>query len=215
MSVINPKFNAPEGPVWAGLRARRVLLSASTDYRRTPIRTRGAARYKVIFRCTPQWFVPRMAYCSSHPDNWVEQRWENEGGAQELVDARYSSPLTALDETKFYPREGAQPDRLDGRGAARLGAQPPARLGRCRSRCSSSARPAERYMADFEVNARIAAAVKREGADAWKDAERARRCLGNAYDAADYETRITDILDVWYRSADRTHAFVLDPGRLA
>ena len=33
MSVINPKFNAPDGPVCADLRAAGGLLGASTDYR--------------------------------------------------------------------------------------------------------------------------------------------------------------------------------------
>ena len=57
MSVINPKFNAPEGPVCADLRAAGGLLSASTDYQHSyPHSWRSKA--KVIFRCTPQWFVP-------------------------------------------------------------------------------------------------------------------------------------------------------------
>ena len=33
MSVINPKFNAPDGPVCSDLREAGALLSASTDYR--------------------------------------------------------------------------------------------------------------------------------------------------------------------------------------
>ena len=66
------------------------------------------------------------------------------------------------------------------------------------------------YLVDPEVNARIVAAMRGEGVDAWSD-ERAQELLGNDYDAADYE-RVIDILDVWFDSGS-THAFVLESGR--
>jgi isoleucyl-tRNA synthetase len=66
------------------------------------------------------------------------------------------------------------------------------------------------YLVDAEVNARIVAAVREKGVDAWSD-DNAQALLGNAYDAADYE-RIVDILDVWFDSGS-THAFVLESGR--
>src|SRR5690606_8519766 len=57
MSVINPKFNAPDGPICEDLRAAGALLAASADYAHSyPHSWRSKA--KVIFRCTPQWFVP-------------------------------------------------------------------------------------------------------------------------------------------------------------
>jgi isoleucyl-tRNA synthetase len=57
MSVINPKFNAPDGPICADLREAGALLAASADYAHSyPHSWRSKA--KVIFRCTPQWFVP-------------------------------------------------------------------------------------------------------------------------------------------------------------
>src|SRR5205085_6757870 len=56
-SVINPKFNASDGPICSDLRAAGGLLAASADYKHSyPHSWRSKA--KVIFRCTPQWFVP-------------------------------------------------------------------------------------------------------------------------------------------------------------
>ncbi len=56
-SVINPKFNAPDGPICSDLREAGALLAASADYKHSyPHSWRSKA--KVIFRCTPQWFVP-------------------------------------------------------------------------------------------------------------------------------------------------------------
>ncbi len=56
-SVINPKFNAPDGPICADLKAAGGLLAASADYKHSyPHSWRSKA--KVIYRCTPQWFVP-------------------------------------------------------------------------------------------------------------------------------------------------------------
>ena len=54
--VINPKFNAPEGPICSDLRAAGALLAASADYRHSyPHSWRSKA--KLIYRATPQWFI--------------------------------------------------------------------------------------------------------------------------------------------------------------
>ena len=66
------------------------------------------------------------------------------------------------------------------------------------------------YLADPAVNARIVAAVRAGGVDAWSE-ERAQEYLGADYRLEDYE-RVTDILDVWFDSGS-THAFVLESGR--
>jgi isoleucyl-tRNA synthetase len=71
-------------------------------------------------------------------------------------------------------------------------------------------RKSGQYLADPAVNARIIAAVREGGVDAWSDA-RAQEYLGADYRADDYE-RVTDILDVWFDSGS-THAFVLESGR--
>ncbi|NRD88237.1 isoleucine--tRNA ligase, partial [Sphingopyxis sp. BSNA05] len=66
------------------------------------------------------------------------------------------------------------------------------------------------YLNDPAVNARIIAAFRTGGADAWFNADH-QEFLGNAYALEDYEV-ITDILDVWFDSGC-THAFVLESGK--
>src|SRR5439155_3139438 len=56
-SVINAKFNAPDGPICSDLREAGALLAASADFKHSyPHSWRSKA--KVIYRCTPPWFVP-------------------------------------------------------------------------------------------------------------------------------------------------------------
>ncbi|HEU0309881.1 MAG TPA: isoleucine--tRNA ligase [Sphingomicrobium sp.] len=80
-SVINPKFNAPDGPINSDLREAGALLAASADYQHSyPHSWRSKA--KVIYRCTPQWFVAMDKVLDvHHPKTRAEMRWENEGGA--------------------------------------------------------------------------------------------------------------------------------------
>ncbi|GGB89969.1 hypothetical protein GCM10011494_05410 [Novosphingobium endophyticum] len=66
------------------------------------------------------------------------------------------------------------------------------------------------YLVDPQVNARIVAAIREKGVDAWSD-EAAQDLLGPDYKAGDYE-RVADILDVWFDSGS-THAFVLESGK--
>jgi isoleucyl-tRNA synthetase len=66
------------------------------------------------------------------------------------------------------------------------------------------------YLQDPAVNARVIAAVREEGVDAWDESRKAE-FLGPDYDADAYEM-VTDILDVWFDSGS-THAFVLESGR--
>jgi isoleucyl-tRNA synthetase len=62
---------------------------------------------------------------------------------------------------------------------------------------------------DERVNAAIADAFEREGADAWfADADGTRFLVPFGYRAADYE-KVYDILDVWFDSGS-THAFTLE-----
>jgi isoleucyl-tRNA synthetase len=63
------------------------------------------------------------------------------------------------------------------------------------------------YLRDPEVNARIIAAFRASGADAWFAADH-QQLLGDGYDAADYEP-VQDILDVWFDSGS-THAFTIE-----
>jgi len=67
-----------------------------------------------------------------------------------------------------------------------------------------------KYLGDPHVNARIVAAVREKGVDAWSP-DAAADLLGPDYDPANYE-QVMDILDVWFDSGC-THAFVLESGR--
>ena len=54
------KLNAPDGPICSDLREAGALLAASADYKHSyPHSWRSKA--KVIFRATPQWFIPMDA----------------------------------------------------------------------------------------------------------------------------------------------------------
>ena len=186
-SVINPNFNAPDGPICSDLREAGALLAASTDYQHSyPHSWRSKA--KVIFRCTPQWFVPM----------------DKESDDQTLR----GKALSAIAETRFVPEKGRN----------RIGSMVEGRPDWVLSRQRAWGVPitlfvhreSGEYLVDAEVNARIIAAIEAEGVDAWDEAN-AQAFLGNDYAAEDYEM-IPDILDVWFDSGS-THAFVLESGR--
>ena len=77
-SVINAKFNAPDGPICSDLREAGALLAASADFKHSyPHSWRSKA--KVIYRCTPQWFIAMdkpLAHLQSAELTRAEQRWE-------------------------------------------------------------------------------------------------------------------------------------------
>ncbi|PKP98446.1 MAG: isoleucine--tRNA ligase, partial [Alphaproteobacteria bacterium HGW-Alphaproteobacteria-15] len=214
MSVINPKFNAPDGPICTDLREAGALLAASADYAHSyPHSWRSKA--KVIFRCTPQWFVPMDRTMDwIEPKTRAEKGWENEGGAidpsEETLCASPTLRERAMEEiarVTFIPEKGRN------RIGAMVEGRPDWVLSRQRAwgvPITLFVRPDGTYLADPEVNHRIVAAVMREGVDAWEEARKAEY-LGPNYNPDDYEM-VTDILDVWFDSGC-THAFVLESGR--
>lgn len=186
-SVINPKFNAPDGPICEALREAGALLAASADYQHSyPHSWRSKA--KVIFRCTPQWFVP------------MDQA--RAGGSLR------EKAMAAIEATRFVPEKGRN----------RIGSMVEGRPDWVLSRQRAWGVPitlfvhrqSGQYLVDPAVNARIVAAVKEGGVDAWS-AARAQEYLGADYKAEDYE-QVTDILDVWFDSGC-THVFTLESGR--
>jgi len=214
-SVINPKFNAPEGPICADLSEAGALLAASADYKHSyPHSWRSKA--KVIFRCTPQWFVPMDKPLAHLPAiSRGEQRWENEGGDTTIdEEAHAGSPslrelaLAEIERVKFIPEKGRN----------RIGSMVEGRPDWVLSRQRAWGVPITLfvnrqtgdYLVDEAVNARIVAAVKAQGIDAWTP-ETAHSFLGEDYDASEWEA-VSDILDVWFDSGT-SHAYVLDSGR--
>ncbi len=187
-SVINKPFNSPEGPICSDLREAGGLLSASDDYQHSyPHSWRSKA--KVIYRCTPQWFVPMDKDLAG-------------GGTLR------SRALQAIADTRFIPEKGRN----------RIGSMVEGRPDWVLSRQRAWGVPITlfvkngtgEYLQDADVNARVIAAVREEGVDAWDEARKAE-FLGSAHNPDDYEM-VTDILDVWFDSGC-THAFVLESGR--
>ena len=214
-SVINKPFNAPDGPICSDLREAGALLSASADYAHSyPHSWRSKA--KVIFRCTPQWFVPmdkELPWLS--PKTAEEKGWEGEGGA---IDPADEKPCAAPTLRERAMEEIARVRFVPEKGRNRIGSMVEGRPDWVLSRQRAWGVPITlfvdrktgEYLVDEAVNARIVAAVHKDGVDAWEEA-RAQEFLGADYKADDYEM-VNDILDVWFDSGC-THAFVLESGK--
>ena len=213
-SVINAKFNAPDGPICSDLREAGALLAASADFQHSyPHSWRSKA--KVIYRCTPQWFIA-MDRPLTHfsPKTRAEKRWEGEGGALNMADEDFcASPtlrqvaLQAIADTRFVPEKGRN----------RLGSMVEGRPDWVISRQRAWGVPIALFvdrksgelLVDPQVNHRIVEAIGDQGVDAW-DAENAAHFLGADRNPDDYEM-VSDILDVWFDSGC-THVFTLESG---
>ena len=186
-AVINANFNAPDGPICSDLREAGALLSASQDYQHSyPHSWRSKA--KVIFRCTPQWFVPM-------------DKELNGGGTLR------SRAMSEIERVEFIPEKGRR----------RLGSmvenRPDWVLSRQRAwgvPITLFVRKDGSYLQDPDVNARVVEAIRADGMDAWSEA-RKTEFLGPDHSPEEFEM-VTDILDVWFDSGC-THAFVLESGR--
>jgi isoleucyl-tRNA synthetase len=180
------KYYSPaERPVMNALKEVGALLANARLVHSYPHSWRSKA--PLIFRTTPQWFIAMD---------------RADGAGKTLRD----KALAAIDATRFVPAQGR--NRLRGM----IEARPDWLVSRQRAWGVPIAifveKKTGKVLLDEAVNARIADAFAKEGADAWFVDGAAARFLGPGRKPDDFE-QVKDILDVWFESGC-THVFVLE-----
>jgi isoleucyl-tRNA synthetase len=144
----------------------------------------------VIFRNTPQWFLA------------MDRPFANAQGGKTLR----ALAVDAIERTRWAPPSGE--NRIKGMVANK----PDWVLSRQRAWGVPLSifvrKDGHEILFDEEVNARVADAYEREGADAWFAEGAKERFLGAKHDADAYD-KVDDLVEVWFDSGS-THAFVLE-----
>jgi isoleucyl-tRNA synthetase len=164
----------------------------------------------VIFRNTPQWFIAMDQQITSPtflPGDHAAQRAKTgELPYLRTLDTLRNRALNAIGETRWVPITGE--NRIRGMVASK----PDWVVSRQRAWGVPLSifvrKDGHEILFDDEVNARIADAYEREGADAWFAEGAKARFLGPKHDAEVYD-KVDDLVEVWFDSGS-THAFVLE-----
>jgi isoleucyl-tRNA synthetase len=150
----------------------------------------------VIFRNTPQWFIA------------MDKPIAGADAAPKPGDTLRNRALAAIRVTRWVPPQGE--NRITGM----IESRPDWVISRQRAWgvpitvfVRETGDGAVEILNDKRVNARIAEAFEREGADAWYQPGARERFLGEL--ANEEWQKVDDILDVWFDSGS-THAFVLE-----
>src|SRR5262245_51027049 len=156
----------------------------------------------VIFRNTPQWFIAMDKPITSE----LIRLAEHSGVA--ASDTLRNRALAAIAVTRWVPEQGE--NRIRGM----IESRPDWVISRQRAWgvpitvfVHEKGDGAVEILNDPRVDARIAEAFEREGADAWYQPGARERFLGEL--ANEDWQKVDDILDVWFDSGS-THAFVLE-----